>query len=231
MNRKVRSRQSLLLAAILVIASPTLMAADEVPQTTPEGMNLIKQTNSRIVYAMPGATLAPYTKVALLDCFVAFRKDWQRDHNRNTTQSLRVSDKDMERIKNDLAAEFQKIFEKELTDAGHEIVDVTGPDVLIVRPAIINLEVTAPDVQAAAMTHMVVRSAGEMTLFMELYDSMTSAIIARIFDAQAGDRGGFAMEATRVSNKMEADHIMRGWAQELAGHLGEAQTATGEAAN
>jgi hypothetical protein len=202
------------------------MAADDVPQTTPEGMQLIKQTDSRIVYAMPGASLESYTRIALLDCYVAFRKDWKRDYNRSASFQRRVDDKDIERIKNDLAAEFKKVFTKELTDAGHEIVDHTGPDVLIIRPAIVNLDVTAPDLQSAAFTHTVVRSAGEMTLYMELFDSMTSAIIARVMDAQAGDRAGLAMEATRMTNKREADRILRSWAKELEGHLGEAKAAT-----
>lgn len=226
MQTKKATVLAVLLGTLLAIVAPGLMAADDVPQTTPEGMKLIKQTKSRIVYAMPDATLEPYTKVALLDCYVAFRKDWKKDHNRSAAFELRVSDQDMERIKSDLAEEFRKIFEEELADAGHEIVDHTGPDVLVIRPAIVNLDVTAPDVNAAGLTRTIVRSAGEMTLLLELYDSTTSAIIARIMDAQSADRGGLAMEATRTRNKVEADRVLRDWAQELAGHLGEAQAAT-----
>lgn len=231
MRKRTSRALAILLGALLATVAPEIQAADDIPQTTPEGMKLIKQTKSRIVYAMPGATLEPYTKVALLDCFVAFRKDWKKDHNRSAAFELRVDDKDMERIKSDLAAEFRKIFEKELTDAGHEIVDHTGADVLVIRPAIVNLDVTAPDVNAAGMTRTIVRSAGEMTLFMELYDSTTSAIIARVMDAEADDHGGFAMEATRTRNKAEADRVLRNWARELAGHLGEAQAATSKSGN
>ena len=220
---------TVLLGALLTIIATGIQAAQDVPQTTPEGMKLIKQTKSRVVYAMPGATLDPYTKVALLDCFVAFRKDWKKDYNRSAAFELRVSDKDMERITSDLSAEFRTIFEKELTDAGHEIVDHTGADVLVIRPAIINLDVEAPDVHAAGMTRTIVRSAGEMTLFMELYDSTTSAIIARVMDAEADNHGGFAREATKVRYKAEADRVLRSWAKELAGHLGEAQAATSSA--
>lgn len=221
-------RLVILLGSLLAIAAPGLLVAADPPQTTPEGMELIKRTDSRIVYAMPGATLEPYSKILLLDCFVAFRKDWMRDYNRDASFSLRVNDRDMERIKTGLAEEFKKVFEEVLVEAGHEIVDETGPDVLIIRPAIINLEVTAPDIQSASRTHTVVRSAGEMTLFVELYDSMTSAIIARILDAQEGDRNGIAMEANRITNTSEARRIMRDWATELEGHLGEARAATGD---
>ena len=188
-------------------------------------MNLIKQTRARIVYAMPGATLDQYTRVALLDCYVAFAKDWQKKYNRDASFDRRIRPDDMEKIKANLADEFKKVFSDELTKAGHEIVDHTGDDVLIIRPAIINLEITAPDVRTAGFSRVMVRSAGQMTLYMELFDSVTGAIVARVMDAEESDRG-FAMEANRVTNKSEADRILRAWAQELAGHLGEARKDT-----
>ena len=131
----------------------------------------------------------------------------------------------MERIKKNLAEEFKKVFTEELTKAGHEVVDQTGPDVLIIRPAIVNLDVMAPDIQSPGITHVVVRSAGSLTLYLELYDSTTGAIFGKVMDAQA-DREGFAQLANRVTNKAAADRILRSWASELAGHLGAAREDT-----
>ena len=68
MKRVSRLIGSSLLLALVV--APAL-AKDDVPKTTPEGMELLKQTRSRVAYAMPGATLDSYTKVALIDCYVA----------------------------------------------------------------------------------------------------------------------------------------------------------------
>ena len=65
-----------------------------------------------------------------------------------------------------------------------------------------------------------------MTLFMELYDSVSGSIIARIFDPQAADRGGIAMQANSVTNRAEADRILRKWAQLLGDHLGTVEDAT-----
>jgi hypothetical protein len=203
-----------------MIGAPGLRAADEMPQTTPEGMELRKQTSTRVVYAMPGATMDTYSKVLLVDCYVAFEKNWERDYNRSASFDRRVSTSDMERIKADLAAEFRKIFSEQLTEAGHAVVDEAGPDVLLVRPAIINLRVAAPDIMRAGFSSVIVDSAGAMTLYMELYDSETSAIIARIMDAQA-DKRGFATKASQGTNKMAADRILRSWADELASHLTE----------
>jgi len=215
-NRLFRPR---LLSILLTFAAASAVAKSEVPQTTPDGLELLKQTRSRITYAMPDATLELYTKVALIDCAVAFAKNWDRDYNRNVSLSRRIRPDDMEKIKAHLAEEFETVFTEELTKAGHEIVGHTGDDVLVIRPAIINLEITAPDVGDAGMTRVYVRSAGRMTLYMELYDSVTGAKIAQVMDAEAADRG-FAMQANRVMNKSEADRVLRGWARELAEHLG-----------
>ena len=221
--KSIRPIPSIFALLFAVVLGSVAAAAEPLPETSPEGMVLMKDTKLRIVYAMPGATLDQYTKVILLDCYVAFRKDWQKDKNREAIGlGGRVSTDDMEKIKKKLADGFKKVFTEELqTKGGYEIVDQPGDDVLIVRPAIVNLDVTAPDIQSAAMTRSVVASAGQMTLFLELYDSSTGAIIARVIDPEAADRGGFAMVANSATNTVEAEQIIRKWADTLRSHLGE----------
>ena len=134
--------------------------------------------------------------------------------------SEKVSDKDAEKIKKRLAEEFNKIFARELTSNGHPVVDEAGPDVLLLRPALVNVDVAAPDVMLAGGTSIYIRSAGSMTLFMELYDSLTGELLARVIDPQADDPA-FMERASRVSNRAAADRILRRWAALLAAHLGD----------
>jgi hypothetical protein len=224
-NKKTQFILGLIGAVALAFSA---IAKEEIPETTPEGLVLMKDTKARLVYLRPGATLDVYTKVALLDCYVAFKKNWDRDYNRDASSlSGRVTAEDMEKIKKLLADEFRKVFTEELQEkGGYPIVDVAGEDVLIVRPALLNLDVTAPDIDSASRNRQFVTSAGEMTLFMELFDSATGEIIARIIDPQAADRGGFATMANSVTNKAEADRIIRKWAVALREHLGELDKAT-----
>jgi hypothetical protein len=159
-------------------------------------------------------------KVMLLDCYVDFVKNWERDYNLNQIGlDGRIRDKDAEEIKKRLAAEFTKVFTKELTKKGFEVVDDTGADVLLLRPALINVDVVAPDVLSAGIRNVVISSAGAMTLYMEMYDSSTSTLIARVIDPKA-DREGLAQVANRVTNKVAADQMLRHWADLLARHLG-----------
>ena len=129
-----------------------------------------------------------------------------------------VTDHDVQRMKSTLSAEFKKVFVNELTKGGYQVVDTAGPDVLVLRPALVNVDATAPDLMTANMEHTVVRSAGEMTLYLELWDSSTNKLLARVMDAKA-DRQPFAEPANRVTNIAAADTILKNWADELVRHL------------
>lgn len=214
------------LAGLLVIVVLTITlvspaaAKKSLPEVSSDGLHLLKHTKVRAAYAKPGASLDQYSTVKILDCFVQFKKNWQRDYNLDEVGlEGRVTDKDMERIKKQLSLEFTKVFSRVLTKGGHQVVDATGADVLLLRPALVNLDVTAPDTMRAGMGNTYVASAGQMTLYLELYDSATSTLLGRIIDPEAGHNGGIAMAANRVANMAEADQILTHWAKLLDSHL------------
>jgi len=215
------------IVAALLVGLPAY-ADDKLPEVDSDGLHLVKKSQVRIAYVKPGATLSQYRRVMLLDCYVEFVEDWQRDYNMDQVGlSGRVSDKDAERIKKDLAAEFRKVFTDELTKKGYPVVEEPAPDVLLLRPALINVDVTAPDTMSASRSRTFVESAGAMTLYMELYDSATETLLARVVDPQADDPA-WAQRADRVTNKAAADRILRDWAELLAKRLGEVSEAAGK---
>jgi hypothetical protein len=57
-----------------------------------------------------------------------------------------------------------------------------------------------------------------MTLYLELWDSSTNTILARVMDARGGSEA-FGQRATSVSNRAAADQLMRSWAKELRERL------------
>jgi hypothetical protein len=67
-------------------------------------------------------------------------------------------------------------------------------------------------------------SAGEMTLYMELYDSVSNDIIARVIDPEADMGPGGEMN--RVTNKVAADRILKRWADILRKHLSAVKAAS-----
>jgi len=211
---------ALAVSVALILTYTTVLDANEPPpQVTKDGLQLQRQTKQRLVYLKPGATFSQYNRVAILECDVEFRKNWARDYNSEVVGlENQVTDADIQRMKNALSAEFKKVFVNELTKGGYQVVESAAPDVLILRPALINVDVAAPDLMTANMERTVVRSAGQMTLYLELWDSTTNTILARVMDAEA-DQQPFAQPANRVTNTAAADAILKSWADELRGHL------------
>jgi hypothetical protein len=111
-----------------------------------------------------------------------------------------------------------------LEENGYSVVNEAGADVLLVRPAIINLDVVAPDVQKAGRSRSYSASAGEATIYVELYDSVTSQILARASDRK-GNRSSvsWAMSRTSVSNTADFTRGLKYWAELLVDALNNAK--------
>jgi hypothetical protein len=71
-----------------------------------------------------------------------------------------------------------------------------------------------------------------MTLYVELYDSVTGDLIAKAMDRKA-DRSndGFYTWTNRATNKAAADRILKGWAKILVDALDEARQTPVEGGN
>ncbi len=208
---------ALLLSALIPFAAAR---GAEAPAVSHDGLELVKSKKVDTLYRRPGATLAPYKQVALLDCEVAFRKNWQRDQ---ASEGTRITSADMDRIRKTLAGDFRKAFTEELGKGGYTITDQPGEDVLVVRPAIIGLDIAAPDVLTAGRSRSYATTAGEMTLYVELYDGATGEIIARVVDRRKGRDEGRMMWQNAITNRAEADRMLHKWAALARESLDEAK--------
>jgi hypothetical protein len=221
-----------LCALVLTIVSTLALAKQqELPEVTEDGLHRVPDSRMAIVYAKPGATLSGYQSIQLLDAYVAFKKNWERDQRSSSADPLRLSSKDIEKIKSNLAQELHAVFKEVLEAGGYTVVEQAGDNVLLLRPAIINLDVNAPDTMSAGRSRTYTDSAGEMTLYVELYDSVTGDLIAKAMDRKA-DRSndGFYTWTNSVTNRADADRILKGWAKILLAALNEAKQQPVEAA-
>jgi hypothetical protein len=190
--------------------------ADKPPEVTHDGLQLVPDTKLALVYIRPGADFSIYKRIALLDCGVAFRKNWQRDQNQS--DPFRVSKKDMDEIRTKLGALFGEIMTDELsTKGGMPLVTTADEDVLILRPAIIDLDITVPAAadMAPGMGRTFATSSGAMTLYMEFYDGATGEIIARIADRKSDPDSARMMWQNAATNRADAERVIRQWAVTL----------------
>jgi hypothetical protein len=212
------------LITAIAAASP-VWAKKDPPAVNDDGMVLVENSELASVYADPGADLGVYKRFILLDATVAFKKRWQRDQN--FPNPLKVKDSDMLKIQEDVASLFREVFTKELVDGGYTMADEPGPDVLLIKPAIVDLDVEAPDVQSSTRTYSYSRSAGEMTLNLELFDSVTDDKIVKATDRKRDYDSGYTMRwRTSVSNRSDAKRMMTAWAKALRDLLDEARKST-----
>jgi hypothetical protein len=195
-------------------------AKEPPPEVTQDGLHLYKQTKQRIAYVRPGATFTQYKRVAILDPYVEFSKEWVKDYNSEQRDpSRQIRESDLDRAKKALQGDFKRIFTEELQQDGrYQVTDSAGPDVLVLRPALINIQVSAPDLMSPGRSATFVESAGTMTIYLELWDSASNTILARVIDAKA-DPTAYGQQSSSVTNRAAADRMMRSWADELRSRL------------
>jgi hypothetical protein len=207
--------------AVLAIVA----CASAPPQETHDGLVLQADTRFSEVYRKPGADLTGFEAYGLLPCDVAFKANWMRDQNRDRASlNSRVTQKDVDRIKDNLSAQCDTHFRAALEeDPAYKLLDSfdEGEAVLVLHPAIIDLDISAPDVSSAGRSRSYTTSSGEMTLYLEILDGTTGEILVRAVDRRKNMDTGRMQWTNSVTNKSDADRALRRWADQLRKGLDE----------
>ncbi len=200
------------LCAALCLVAFTAMAADS---GSWDGLVQVKPKRLDAVFLLPGADFRVYSKIMMDPVEVAFEKNWLRDYNREaSTLSQRLTDEDVQKMLQAAREGFTEIFTEAYREAGMELVTAPGPDVLRLRPGVVDLFVTAPDTSMSSpgrsRTYTV--EAGHATLFLEARDSVTGALLGRALDKRETRNSGFAQVANRVTNTADFRQLFKQWA-------------------
>jgi hypothetical protein len=212
------------LTAVLCLLLPLCsLAAADTPvagQVAADNLQLVEKDRRSSLYADPAADWSAYREVQLLEAPVSFRKHWQRDQNR--FYPFKVKDEDVEEIKADLSSLLNEVLTEELTeDGGYALAQATGAQVLVIQPAIVELDIAAPDTMIAGINRQYTDSNGRMTLQFELIDSVSGKVLARSSDRYEDPRRGWYEWTNAVTNQAEARRLFRRWASELRERLDE----------
>ena len=201
----------------LIATAGTTALAQEAEGISFDNLKPVDDAAVYTAYIDPKADFSVFQRVMILDPFVSFVSNWQRDQNRSRSRNIRAGD--MERIKTDTANLFRDVFTEQLEAAGYEIVHQADYDVLLLRPAIIDLNITAPDTRSAGRSRTFTATAGAATLYIELFDSVSGTIIGRAADRKAARSSASMSWSSRVTNRAEASRMFRGWANTLIAFL------------
>lgn len=212
------------LRTLLVVTALSLLGAC---QSTPKGLEPLDElanseglarVDSRavdVLYRRPNASLSSYTKLLIKPITVQFAKDWDPNSGSSGSVLYRMNEVDREKIKRDLGDAFLEVFRREMEGGGYPLVNETGADVLEMQAAIVNLRITAPDPsQLTGNVKVYTTDAGEMTLIMQLHDSVTGELLARAIDRKEATHD-FYNWTTSVSNTADAKRLIDSWATQL----------------
>lgn len=208
--------RAIVLPLLLMAATPAFSA--KTPDTW-DGLLHVPSKKMGAVYLQPSADFRTYTKVMLDPVEIAFRKNWERDHD-SLSATGRISNEQAQRILDEAKTGFQKLFVEAYQKAGYQVVEQSGPGVLRLATAVVDLDVTSPDTMSAGRTWTFSKDAGSATLVLEARDSQTGAILGRAVDRRALDDVQPYIRNS-VTNGAEFEQLFTSWAKKSAAGLDE----------
>lgn len=199
-------------AAVALSVGSIVRAEKSASTDSWDGLVEVKGKRMDKVFVAPGADFRPYTKILLDQTEVAFDKDWQKNMNDTRSVSRKIDDTEAAKIMEAASSNFTDVWTKALEKAGYKVVTATGPDVLRVSPAIINLYINAPDQMEAGRVTSYTAEAGEATLVLEVRDSRTNALLGRVLDRREAGSSMTMQQTSRVTNRADFRMLFQQWA-------------------
>jgi hypothetical protein len=188
-------------------------------EMTADGLVRVPSRGAGGVYRLPGAPFAQYRRLILEPVTVAFTEGWQKQHPE-------TSEKEQRRIREETASLFREEFERELIKNGHyTFAQDPGADVLVIAPAITDLDIPAPysdnvDKRTLSPRRIALHLTGE------LRDAPSGKLVGRVDMFAGGEEYGMQelREGTKTMNAFEVRNHVREWARLLHEALNVAKT-------
>jgi len=216
-------RPALALSAVVLAVGcttgPPTIDTSPGAEVTFDGLYEVRNSSADVAWAVPGLDLSGYTKIKIDAAGIQYRPGGETGRTmvaRSRGGPYEVTVQQKERMQSLV----QEVFREELARSDrYTIVDEVGPDVLLVRGAILDVVSYVPQ-EAIGRVDVYLSTVGEATLVVELRDSITNAILARAIDRRAAENTtNFMVESNRVTNTAEVRRVVRRWAQSLRSGL------------
>lgn len=192
LSRIARSSVALgfgLLAGLIAgcAATTPTITLDSTP--TAEGLYEITGTDADQAWARSDVDMAQYSKIAVADIEIDYRPGG--DSQTMMTRTVRRSGGPFE-VTDEQKEEFRPIAEEEILEdfassRRFALVDEPGPGVLLVTVKLADVVSYIPP-EVAGRNASLASEYGEATLVLELRDSTTEAIVARVVDRRTAER-------------------------------------------
>ena len=211
----MKSLMLVLLSLLIVacISTPPSLQTGPDAEYTFDGLVRVDNSRFRSAWADPEVDFSQYNKVMPGGAQFEFRAV-SKTAGRNLTSSgsqreFWISDTNRNRLIETVSG----IFEDELGSAqGWEVAEEAGPDVLILRGALLDIVSFVPP-ELVARSEVYLSSVGEATLVVEGVDSMSGEVVFRAVDRRSAQPASTDMrQANTVTTWAEVRRSARRWA-------------------
>lgn len=218
--------KSLLVGLVAVLVAGCATPAPSVDssagtKTSFDGLLPVKNSSADEAWARPDIDLMQYSKVLLQSVGVEYRPGGESGRSLRARMGggpYEVTEEQKARFESIM----YEVFAEELAKSKHfTIVSEPGPDVLLIRGALLDVVSYVPP-EPIGRNDIYLSKVGEATLVLELRDSITRAILARAVDRRAAeDRARNLQLSNRVTNSAEIRRLAQTWARLLRERLDE----------
>ncbi len=195
-------------------APPTIQQGPDA-EVSFDGLHVVDNAAFAAAWADPDIEFSRYSKIMPGGAFFEFRA--VKRTSRTTTARSRerefyIDEDARERLEREVTA----IFTEELAKSTRfTVVDEPGPDVLIIRGGLHDIVSFVPP-QPIGRGDIWLSAVGEITLLLEVVDSLSGEVIARAVERRAAQQGGgMAIRANTVTTWAELRRLARRWATTL----------------
>ena len=217
----LRSRSGtilLLLGSILAsgcASAPPSIDTSPNAEVTFDGLHEVINSRADKACAVPGLDVSEYSKIMLMSAGVEYRpggEDGRTFRARTSGGPFEVTEEQKTRFQETVSEAFRDELAR---STRFEIVDESGPDVLLIRGALLDVVSYVPPDNSPGRVDVYLSSVGEATLVLEIRDSITGAIMARAVDRDAAEDMTGMVESNRVTNRSEIRRVAQRWARSL----------------
>lgn len=215
------------IVTVLFVLSVSALADSDQAEVPESGLDIFEQSRHSEIRVAADVDWASYSKIQLESATIEFRKWWARDLRQRS--GITIRERDEQRIKTDLADLLDEVLTRELSSkAGYVFTDESGTDVMRVKPRVVDLNIVAPDRVRTGIGHALTDSQGNMTLELEIYDSVNGELLATTRQYQEDPIKGYLEWTTSVTNKRAARLMLLRWTRWLRDWLDEARTGAAD---
>lgn len=224
---------SLILLGLTTFLSVASAYESRIDSAAVEGLTKVEWEDVDTLYMREGASVSGFKTVLIHTPTVSFRDQWLRQQNRmHPSPQERVRPEDVEKIEEEIATDLIERFSRELVQAGFTVTDTVAEGVLELSPAIVDLDVFAPNLSYRQSGRRVSRSsmqvntaelANEMILQLRMVDGGSGALIG-VAEDRLQSRRVTSNIGNDITDRAATAVTMDRWAAKLVKALGQPES-------